>query len=170
MITISSRTSQSGLALIVGLIFLLIMSIAGISSIQKVTLQERISGNAIDSNRAFQAAEIALAAAEEKVSVETVDALALLVRDAHANSWSILSDSELLDPANWQCDDAGLQNGSLASEKKLCTKQTNFKDTSVNNAPLVKYEKTGDSEYTITVSVQGNGRSTVMLQSIYQYN
>jgi Tfp pilus assembly protein PilX len=169
MITNSSRASQSGLALIVGLIFLLIMSIAGLSSIQKVTLQERITGNTIDSNRAFQAAEIALAAAEENVSTATFTNAGFLVRDVYANGWSILSDSELLDPANWQCDDASLQNGTLASEKKLCTIQANFQDASVNNPPLIKYERSGEGEFTITVSVQGNGRSNVMLQSIYEY-
>ena len=169
MIETHSRNSQSGLALIVGLIFLLIMSIAGLSSIQKVTIQERISGNAIDSNRAFQAAEIALAAAEEKISTPTVDSAELLIRDAQSNGWNILSDSELLNPANWQCDDNTLQDGTLANEMKLCTVQTSFQDSSVNNPPLVKYEKSGDGEYTITVSVQGNGRSNVMLQSIYEY-
>lgn len=56
--------SQRGVVLVVGLIFLLLMTVIGITSIQTTTLDERMAGNANDRNIAFQAAEAGLRRAE----------------------------------------------------------------------------------------------------------
>ena len=60
-------SGQRGAVLIVGLIFLVIMSIMGLTAMQNVTLQERMTGNTLDRFRAVQEAEIALLIAEEIV-------------------------------------------------------------------------------------------------------
>jgi len=54
--------AQRGAALIVALIFLIIMTILGISGIQTSTMETRMAGNSADRNRAFQASEFALQA------------------------------------------------------------------------------------------------------------
>lgn len=59
------RRRQSGSALIVSLIFLLLMTLLSTSSMRTATMQERMSGNARDWNLAFQGAEASLRAAEE---------------------------------------------------------------------------------------------------------
>lgn len=58
------RTQERGSALLVSLVFLLLLTMIGISSIQDSTLQERMAGNNHDREAAFQAAEAGLRAAE----------------------------------------------------------------------------------------------------------
>lgn len=55
---------QQGSALIISLVFLLLLTMIGVTSIQDSTLQERMAGNERDRNLAFQAAEAALREAE----------------------------------------------------------------------------------------------------------
>lgn len=56
--------SQRGVALIMSLVMLLILTILGVSSVQNTSLQERMSRNARDTNLAFQGAETAIREAE----------------------------------------------------------------------------------------------------------
>ena len=55
-----NRHQQSGAALIVGMIMLLVLTIMGLSTMQGVTMQERMSGNMRDSTMAIQSAEVGL--------------------------------------------------------------------------------------------------------------
>lgn len=54
------KKAQSGVVLVIGLIFLLVLTIVGMTSIQNSSMQERMAGNASDRNAVFQAAEIAV--------------------------------------------------------------------------------------------------------------
>lgn len=66
---------QKGSALIISLLFLLVLTIIGISSMGTTMLEEKMSGNLRDQQLAFQAAESALQSAEtyiEKI-VSTAD-------------------------------------------------------------------------------------------------
>lgn len=65
------RHRQSGAALIVALIFLLVMTLLGTQSMRTSTMQERMAGNMRDWNLGFQAAEAALRDAESFL-VDTV--------------------------------------------------------------------------------------------------
>lgn len=58
---------QHGMVIILALVILLILSILGISSMSSSTLQERMSANTRDRHVAFQAAEVALRAAEREI-------------------------------------------------------------------------------------------------------
>lgn len=58
------RTAQSGSALLISLVFLLLLTMIGLASIQDSTLQERMAGNERNRNLAFQSAEAALRAGE----------------------------------------------------------------------------------------------------------
>jgi len=58
------RTKQSGAALIVGLIFLVILTLLGLTAMQTGIMEERMAGNSRDRNLAFQAAEAAMRDAE----------------------------------------------------------------------------------------------------------
>ncbi|WP_412852280.1 PilX N-terminal domain-containing pilus assembly protein [Ectothiorhodospira shaposhnikovii] len=55
---------QQGSALIIALVFLLLMTMVGVSALQQTTLQERMAGNLRDRSLAFQASEAALRAGE----------------------------------------------------------------------------------------------------------
>jgi len=67
MITFRLPGQQSGSALIISLVFLLLLTVLGLSSMQSSTLQEKMAGNAAEKNRAFQLAEAALRAGELSV-------------------------------------------------------------------------------------------------------
>lgn len=63
--------AQKGSSLIICMLFLLLLTIMGISSMQSSTLQEKMVGNALEDNRALQAAEAALRAGEAAVQASS---------------------------------------------------------------------------------------------------
>lgn len=63
---------ERGAALVVALVFLLIMTVLGVTSMSSTTLQERMAGNLRDNNLAFQAAEAALRNGEELLRQATL--------------------------------------------------------------------------------------------------
>lgn len=63
-----SARSEHGMALVISLILLLIMTMMGVTAMRGTTLQERMAGSLQDQNRAFQAAETALRRAEQALS------------------------------------------------------------------------------------------------------
>jgi type IV pilus assembly protein PilX len=70
---LSSMTSHSqrGMALLVSLVFLLLLTLIGLSSMQNATLQEKMAGSVTLRNQSFQSAEAALRIGESAVQVDT---------------------------------------------------------------------------------------------------
>ncbi len=62
-----TQTSQQGAILIICLLFMLIMTVLGTSSMQRLTLGERMTANLWDVNLALQSAEAALRAGEQLI-------------------------------------------------------------------------------------------------------
>ncbi|MDP9529879.1 pilus assembly PilX family protein [Pseudomonas protegens] len=58
---------EQGMALLVSLVFLLVLSLIGLSSLQNATLQEKMAASLDRHNRSFQAAEAALRLGERAV-------------------------------------------------------------------------------------------------------
>jgi type IV pilus assembly protein PilX len=56
----TKRTSQRGAVLVVGLIFLAMLSLMGVAAYSVATQEEKMAGNARDRMRAFEAAEASL--------------------------------------------------------------------------------------------------------------
>lgn len=63
--TLPARGRETGSAMIVSLIFLLLMTLIGTTAMRSATMQEQMAGNTRDWNLAFQAAEAALRDAED---------------------------------------------------------------------------------------------------------
>lgn len=82
------RRNECGATLIISLIFLLLMTLIGVTSMQTTTLQERMTGNTRDRNLAFQAAEAGLRAGETWL-------------DTQANQVTAETAAALTDPALW---------------------------------------------------------------------
>ncbi|OED40595.1 hypothetical protein ACH42_16015 [Endozoicomonas sp. (ex Bugula neritina AB1)] len=59
---------SQGSVLLVSLVMLLIMTVAGLTAIKMSSLEEKVSGNYLNQQIAFQAAEIALLEAENQIS------------------------------------------------------------------------------------------------------
>jgi Tfp pilus assembly protein PilX len=83
---------QGGMALIMALIFLLILVMLGVATMQNTLLQERMAGNFAEHNQAFQLAELA---------VRTVERMQ---RDAVARG-DVLPPSHTVDDWPAQCPD-----------------------------------------------------------------
>jgi Tfp pilus assembly protein PilX len=64
---------QTGAALFISLLFLAIMTLLGLSSMQGNTLEERMASNQEDRGRAMQAAELALRVVEEMLKQQATD-------------------------------------------------------------------------------------------------
>ncbi|TPG74919.1 pilus assembly PilX family protein [Pseudomonas arsenicoxydans] len=61
--------AQSGMALLVSLVFLLLLTLIGLSSMQNATLQEKMAGSVSLRNQSFQGAEAALRVGESAVQL-----------------------------------------------------------------------------------------------------
>nr|WP_180204555.1 PilX N-terminal domain-containing pilus assembly protein [Pseudomonas sp. SbOxS1]NYU04533.1 pilus assembly protein PilX [Pseudomonas sp. SbOxS1] len=66
-----SPGSQRGMALLVSLVFLLLLTLIGISSMQNATLQEKMAGSLSLRNQSFQAAEAVLRVGESAVQLDS---------------------------------------------------------------------------------------------------
>ncbi len=67
---------QRGIALIMGLMFLVVLTLLGMAAMRGTILEERMAGNARDRDLAFQAAEAALRAAEQQITGAVLPAFA----------------------------------------------------------------------------------------------
>ena len=62
---------QQGIALVVALILLVVMTLLGLSAMRSVTLEEKMAANTFDRSVSFQAAEAVLREAESKLTGPT---------------------------------------------------------------------------------------------------
>ncbi|HRE31152.1 MAG TPA: PilX N-terminal domain-containing pilus assembly protein, partial [Candidatus Berkiella sp.] len=68
---ISPKLHQKGMVLIVGLIFLLILTMIGVSAMNSTALSEKLTQNLRDSTTAFEASEASLAEGESWLTAQT---------------------------------------------------------------------------------------------------
>ena len=63
-------TRQRGMVLVLALVFLLLLTLLGITALNTTSLEEKMAGNVKDRNLAFQAAESALTLAESWINAQ----------------------------------------------------------------------------------------------------
>lgn len=68
-IGINKRHAQNGVALVVALILLVVMTLLGLSAMRSVTLEEKMAANTFDRSLSFQSAESTLREAEALLNV-----------------------------------------------------------------------------------------------------
>lgn len=71
------KRRQTGMALITGLIFMVVLTLLALAAMRTTTLEERMSGNARDRDLAFQAAEAALREGEQVLQGATLPTFAV---------------------------------------------------------------------------------------------
>lgn len=102
-----ARHTQQGAVLAISLVFLLLMTILAVSSMQGTVLQERMAGNQRDHNLAFQTAEAALRAGEDWVGNDmgTAGAIALDTGGCYGTTCDPSAAERVvphnIDPARW---------------------------------------------------------------------
>jgi type IV pilus assembly protein PilX len=88
--------NQQGVALATGLVILLIVLLVGVTAIQTTTLDEKMAGNELDRNRAFQAAEAALRDGEHDISTSgRISGLVNFTEDCGASTTASTADDGL---------------------------------------------------------------------------
>lgn len=111
-------SSQRGITLVMGLLFLVVLTILGLAAMRGTILEERMAGNARDRNLAFQAAEAAIRAGERKIRTDLPAVFTpgtkftpRLDNGTHDDYWQNTHDwaaqSEQLPANEWKPEDAG---------------------------------------------------------------
>jgi len=169
----SHRHAESGVALIIALIMVVIMSLLGLAGVRMILQEEKMVGYAYDRTMTFQAAEAALRQAENGIDQVKPEPLS----GACSNFASGIHHVQACPPpvagaatprwmdtgfTGWADADA-VGTGSLAVTPQYFVEYlgSGFPcSLDPSAAPLCK-------RYRITARAGGNGRAEVMVQSLY---
>lgn len=164
------KTRQTGVALITGLIFLVMLTLIAVTAMQSTTLEERMAGNARTRDLAFQSAEAALRAAETALSVASLPPFngskpgyyAQLANGASADYWK--------NTHNWASQSVAY-GGTLTDvkEARYVIEALPASPGSVGNNSLVFQPLSGGEIFRITArGVGSDGTSTVIVQTTFR--
>lgn len=103
------KRQQSGIALFLSLVMLLILTMLGVSSVQTTSMQERMSRNALDSNLAFQSTESALHDGEDYIEDQINSLVPFQAANAEDNGFYIQKGPT--ETPNWHSIDWQAANG-----------------------------------------------------------
>lgn len=154
---------QKGVVLVVALMFILVMSIVGVTAMQSTIMQERMAGNARDRNLAFQAAEAALRAGEDALRQKNPNTAVKNLQDA-------LDDLDL-DLAQWngeQQSDSAVSVDGL--DDQLAHDPVYYLDPPHQVRKGITLGKP-DWRFIYTVTARGEGgteTAVVILQSVFE--
>lgn len=152
-------TGQSGMALIVSLVFLLLLTLLGISSMQNANLQEKMAGSVSLRNVSFQTAEAALRSGESSIQ---------------GTGFTLAKcDYCLPPPEAAKVTATGISNSSPNSGMPWVAAGTGFyliQNLGTTGSPFTKppscQSSTSFTLYRVT-AVASQGPSTTVLESIY---
>lgn len=172
---VGSARYQSGAALIFALIFLLLLSIIGVTAMQSSTLEERMAGNVRDTNLAFQAAELALRTGEQQMDAVNIPTFSAtgpfrqpIVSATIASTW---------DAYNWSADSTlvttSLSGIDSTNNPRYVVEQVVSSAALASSGSAVDLESVQKMEtptvYRITAKgVGSSGKSVVILQSTFR--
>lgn len=94
---IATIPPQQGAALVVGLIFLVMLTLLGVTAFGLSTLEERMSGHTRDHTLAFQAAEAALRHCENEIEINNIAAMT----SSQAARWQPIRPRDNAERATW---------------------------------------------------------------------
>lgn len=161
------RRQQKGIALVVALVLLVIMTLVGLNSMRSVTLEERMTGHTLDRSLSFQAAEAALREAEAFVEANKPSPAPLSACvSGICGSPSPTDTPRWLDSAfsSWRAA-ALVENGNIDISPQYFVE---YLGTTFACDPSSPTSATNCRRYRITArSNAGNDRASVVLQSIY---
>ena len=157
---------QSGAVLAISLIMLLLLTLIGITAAQVTGLEEKMAGNLRDRNLAFQAAETALRAGEEKTS----DLLCPIL--AQVGGQFPYTDSPKIDDGDgsvWSTSSVYNYAGDVLAN----TSGTAQPKYIIQCLPSPPNSNNGTSPFYFRITARGTGGTTdavVILQSVYVRN
>ncbi|QLG89206.1 hypothetical protein HQ393_13660 [Chitinibacter bivalviorum] len=152
------RKNQEGFILIVALMLLVIVTILVVNGMRSTTMNEKMAGNYMDRNRAFQAAEQGIRQASAFLQSNADACLSGCTNSNTSGSGPLVTSI----PATWSntyARDVSLGTGQLSSAKYLINQlPTTFLPTDGSKASCIPY----------SIMSRGQGidsRSVVILQS-----
>jgi len=167
---------QTGSALIVALTILLVLTILGVSAMRTTSLEEKMAGNARDSQTAFEAAEFALRFAETALATNAIvdndfgvnggNGAYFTIRGANPEAWTL--------EGNWAiATNVGTYAGDVAQAPQFMIQQVDanvdVEDLPGLGAGYGKDRYAGLSIYQITARGFGiSPNSRAMLQVYYR--
>jgi type IV pilus assembly protein PilX len=157
-----NRRRQKGAVLIVSLIFLLVITMLAVGSMQNTVLEEKMAGNASDRNLAFQSAESA--AREAEIFVENIVSLGNF-GDAGGLRDRTAVEPDFYDPSTWSDANnyvtASADFGSYESPRYFAKHLTTVTGTegSLNMSGYGDNKGTGDVTI-FRITTRGTGASS----------
>ena len=170
------QQSQQGAALIVSLIILLVLTIIGVQSMESSVMEERMAGNFRDKRMAFEAAEAALKAGEDFLSLQTTVPVA---NSTGSNGFYSFGSANIRSYSFWS--GVSTQNAltGLAEGPKYVIEERGELAGSVSGANTIaevganSKQSASDKKYGYRITARGVGGSAnavVMLQADYEKN
>ncbi len=163
----TSLSQQSGVVLMVSLVMLLMLSIIGVSGSQVTTLEEKMAGNSLDQNIAFQSAEAALRAGE--LAIESPLAIKTNFTTSPVNANGLHLASEDLDykaDTSW----AAADSAAFATTIPSVSAQPRYFIEYISDKPSDPADPGSDPISFFRITARGTGRQSttrVFLQSYY---
>lgn len=167
-----THRSQRGVALIVALILLVVMTLLGLSAMRSVTLEEKMAANTYDRSLSFQAAESALRQAEALLEL-TPPATPPTPPAGTCLGNGFCGTPVTGDPFRWSdknfpvanwADAATVNSGAIAITPQYLIEHLGSNFRCSDSPPIFM----GCKRYRVTVrSSAGTDRAAVILQTIY---
>jgi type IV pilus assembly protein PilX len=162
---------QRGVALIISLILLLVMSLLGVAAIRGVAMEERMAGQTFDRSLAFQATESALREAEALIETKPADPSA--AGCAEVSGMMLCSTPLASDTPRWTSSSfSDWKNATTVGSGTLAVTPQYFVEflgTGFPCDPADNISNLNCKRYRVTARSRDNtnGRASVMLQSVY---
>jgi type IV pilus assembly protein PilX len=167
---------QRGVSLLIALVFLLILTLLGLSSSNVAVMQERMAGNVTQSNEAFQLAESTLKAVESDVfdgicvgggsggfgAIPRLEDLGLEENDCTMSGFAVPTNTWALAPAEVA------QPGGGGWARFMIARVPSRPRCSDLNSEVFGGNQVSDESYVILASARSaSGISEAVVQSIY---
>lgn len=176
MHTSKQRFKQSGMVIIVGLIFLMILTLIGVSAMNSTALSEKLTQNLRDTTAAFKAAEASMGDGESWLQTQLTTPTAVSTcSSSPCNVWApnVLG-TVYQQPTSWWQSNAKTFSGTLygvATQPQYIIEYHAFVPYDLSPESRSK----GKGYYFFKVNARGTGATTnaqVNLQSVYmtKYN
>lgn len=174
--------NQRGVALIMALVFLTLLTILGVTAMSTSSLEEKMATNTRDRNLAFQAAETALLAAETWMTGLGAEPnfLAGTADDKGLYTFDATAPDPIWETVNWNGTKVVAYpctpDDGTPSDSSSCVGGTKSEISKVSTQPKYIVEKMGLADsavpgtYAYRITARGTGGSNaavVMLQSVY---
>ncbi|MGE3319034.1 MAG: PilX N-terminal domain-containing pilus assembly protein [Candidatus Berkiella sp.] len=171
-----SIASQKGMVLVVGLIFLMILTLIGVSAMNSTALSEKLTQNLRDTTAAFEAAEASMTDGEAWLQVQTAAPTAVVTcTSSPCKVWAANTLGTVYQqPSSWWQSNATNFSSTLygvAAQPQYIIEFHSFVPYELSPQTLGK----GQGYYFYRVNARGTGATSnaqVNLQSIYvtQFN